>query len=79
MEQISLFESDKIKHDDELYKELASIKFNESRILSRTGIKVSRYEVSTRKNREKVYVLETDDEHEIFYSLDGIYNRINRL
>jgi len=79
MEQISFFESDKIKLDDELYKELASIKFNESRTLSRLGVKVSRYEVSTKRNKAKAYVLETDDEHEIFYSLDDIYNRINRM
>lgn len=79
MEQISFFESDKVKLDDELYRELASIKFNESRNLSRLGIKVSRYEIATKRNKARAYVLETDDEHEIFYSLDDIYNRINRF
>ncbi len=79
MEQISFFESDKMKHGDPLYNELSRIKLNETRIISQLGVVVSRYEVATNKNKEKVYVLETDDEHEIFYSLDAIYTKINRL
>lgn len=42
MEQISFFESDKIKFDDPIYNEIACIKLNETLIMSQLGIVISR-------------------------------------
>lgn len=80
MEQISLFKSDS-EHVDPLYYELSSINLNETRIIAQLGIKVvvNRYVVATKKDKKEVYVLETKDEHEIYYSLDDIYYRMIKL
>jgi len=79
MEQISFFESDKIKFDDPIYNEIACIKLNETLIMSQLGIVISRYEILSGGKKVKVYVLETENEHEIYYYLDDIYYRINQL